>query len=399
MSDLNDEDYNGECFIVGASGEREEQRPNRIVMVPPGMPFDKNNAFDPNSNNHKAYLDLFYRLQYYRVIAAYLPKPTGAAAPGNIRAPDANLASRARRIAYIRTLAARNGNYDYTGTPAAHHTRYAEFDNCTWVDVRDFAREYFDSNTLVITDLATARAVIAQVPNHNVDANWRSQVRSKYIDIVCTIAYFFRVRGHHWTNEMDSRYSDVWRKCLYQEDNPGLSWEYLAHDSLHAIFPDDLDRIWEQAKDTEACAGTLIKRFDSLPAGVAGISALNAGVADLSMIVPKALDYSKDAMEHLEDLTTAVNGNRWVGSVNRRFYNAPGLVVDEAKLSALAAIIRAGLEGLAPGSPLLKSKALQRIAQNAQMTGAIVGKMVMTAVRSDAAAEIFLPDIRHTGVP
>jgi hypothetical protein len=395
MSDLNQDDYNGECFIVGASGEREEFRTNRVVHVPAGMPFSKTVNFNPANADHRNYLDLFYRLQYHVLVEAYVPMPNPAA----VRQPDANLAERLRKIAYIRMLAARNGHYDYTGTAASHHTRYSEYNVHTWASLQTWARTYLANNTVVITDLATARTVIPQVPHHAADANWQNAYRHKYIDTVCVVAYFFRVRGHHWTDEMDSRYSDVWRKCLYQEDNPGISWQYIAHDALHAIFPDDLDDIWEAATDTEACAGTLIKRFDSLPAGVAGISALNAGVADLQMIVPKALDYSKDAMTHLENLTQSVEAHRWAGSVNRRFYNAPNLVVDEAKLSALAAIIRAGLEGLAPGSPLLKSKALQRIAQNAQMTGAIVGKMVMTAVKSDAAAEIFLPDIRHTNAP
>jgi len=403
MSDLDNNDYNGECFIAGASGEREELHANRIVHVLPAMPFDDTNAFAPGTATHQQYLDLFFRLQYHVLVEAYVAKPAqapfavGGVRPPRLRVPDAATDDRCMRVAYARTIAAREGDYSFNDTAAQHHVRYAEYNVHSWASLQAWAQDYLDDNTIAITNLLTARAAIPRIPNVANIAAWRNTFRAKYTDVVCIIAYFFRVRGHHWTDEMDARYVDVWRKCLYTEDNPGITWQYLAHDAYHAIFPDELDEFWEGSVEDETCAGTLIKRFTSMPAGVAGISALNAGVADLRMIVPKALDYSKDAIAHLDDLTQTVENNRWAGSVNRRFYGAPNLIVDEAKLSALAAIIRAGLEGLAPGSPLLKSKALQRIAQNAQMTGAIVGKMVMTAVRSEAAAEIFLPDIQRAG--
>lgn len=392
MSDLQDDDYNGACFVVGSAGEREERLGNRVVQVPIGMPFGGNQAFDKDSNEHKEYLDLFYRINYWALALMYAHPD--AAIPDNGVAPDAIMAERARKVAYVRAMAMREGQMYYNGTATEHNVQYAEYAKHSWASLQDFARGVFKKQDIVITDLASARASIKRVPNTDDDRNWQKAYRSRHLNVVCMIAYFFRVRGHHWTDEMEDRYRAVWHKCLYEEDNPGLDWKYLAHDALHAIFPDDLDEIWREAVDEDKCAGALIKRFDSLPAGVAGVAAMNAGVTDLKLIVPKALDYSKEAVQHLDELTKVISKERWAGSINRRFYEAPELIVDETKLSALAAIIRSGLETFAPGSPLLKSKALQRIASNAAMTGAIVGRMVSTAVRSDAAAEIFLPEIR-----
>jgi len=391
--DLDEIDYNGECFLTGSAGEREELKNNRRVAHIIDMPFSRRSAFNKDDEVHRNYLELFFRVNYRYILDTNDEKNDN----GTWKVPSAGDALCYRQIAYIRTLAARNNHFDFNGTTVQHNTKYTDFKHYTFANLQAMARRGVGDATIVITDLATALAAFPRVENAGDDAQWRNEFRPKYLDAVCLMAYFFRVRGHHWVEEMDDRYKAIWRKCLHEEDTPGIDWEYVAHDALHAIFPDDLDKIWLDAAAEDKCAGALIKRIDSLPAGIAGIAALNAGVADLTLIIPKALDYSKDAVNHLQDITGVVANNRWAGSVNRRFYDAPNIVVNETRLSALAAIIRAGLENLAPASPLLKSKALQRMAANAAMTGSMVGKMVLTAVRSDAAAEIFLPQIEAAG--
>jgi hypothetical protein len=194
--------------------------------------------------------------------------------------------------------------------------------------------------------------------------------------------------------DMDERYESLFRKCLYDEGNPGIEWQHLAHDSLHAIFPDDLDNIWKKAVKDGKCAGALVKRWDSHPAGIAGLAALNAGVADVRLVVPKALDLAKDAIKHLDEVNAIANIGRWNGSVNRRFYLGKEIVVDESKLSTLAAVIRGGLEYLAGTSPLLKSKALARIAANAPITAGMIGRSMLTATRSDAAANLLVTGLQ-----
>lgn len=405
MSDLIDEDLNGECFIVGASGEKEEWKNERIMYIVRNCPFNRGSIevpgpdFDGADQSHTAWLDLLLRLNYHQQIEVLVPENpvpaavNGVVGPRPVRVPDAQIAMKAMKVAYLRTMGLRMNLFHWNGTPAGHLTKYAEYRMFTWAQLQVWAREFFSDDTIAIDGLVSARLAIPRIPNFADAANvrWRNAVRPKIIDMVCMIAYFFRVRGHHWTQEMEARYSAVWRKAQYDEDNVGLDWQFVAHNAFHAIFPDDLDRIWIRAVNEEICAGALIKRIHSKPAGVAGISAMNAGVADLRMIVPRALDYAEAAVEHLDALNVIVDQHRWAGSVNRRFYGGPQVAVDETKLSALAAIILAGLDQLAPQSPLRNSKALQRIASNAAMTGAIVGRMVMRATNSDAAAEILLP--------
>jgi len=394
MSDFVFEDFNGDVFLTGGAGEREELLNNRVVAVPPGMPFHRTTAFNPANQDHQQHLDLFNRLNYWYYVRQVVERPAAVAGVHPIRAPDAGLAQRIRRIAYARTMSARMGHYHYNGTPANHHTRYSEYMVYDAHTLELFARDVFEDDTIDIVDLPTALAGILPIPNVADDRAWRSTYRSKHLNTVCIVAYFFRVRGHHWTAEMNDRYSSVWRKCLYDEDGPGLDWQYIAHDVLHAIFPDDLDNIWTNAANADNCAGALVKRVSSMPAGVAVVAALNAGVADLQLIVPRALVFVQDAVNHLNDVNQQLAGGRFAGSVNRRLYNAADVVPNETILAPLASVIRAGLESFAPNSPLLRSAALRRVADNAPMTGGVIGRMVNTAVRSDAAAEVFLPEPR-----
>jgi hypothetical protein len=393
MSDFVFEDFNGDTYLPGAAGEREEHLNSRVVAVPPGMPFDyvSDDDFDPSVAAHQQYLDLFFRINYWYYVSQTVERPAPVQGVQGIRTPDLALAARIRKIAYVRAMAARMCQYHYTGTPAGHHTRYAEFEVYTWASLQAFARDIFEDNTIVINSRATALAEIRDVPNVRDDRVWRNNYRSKHLDVVCIVAYFFRVRGHHWISEMDDRYKSVWRKCLYDEDSPGIDWQYLAHDALHAIFPDDLDDIWVEAADNQACAGALVKRVNSMPAGVAIIAAINAGMSDLRLIVPHAFDHVRPAVEHMEYLNRLVDGDRNAGSVNRRLYNAPDVTPNETLLGPLAAIIVASLDTLTTNSPLLKSAALKRVANNAPMTGGLVGKMINNAAKSEVAAAIFLP--------
>lgn len=399
--DLLVDDFNGETFLAGAAGEREEYRNTRVVAVPEGIPFSKGTTFDHTVLEHQRYLELFHRLNYWYIVANTVARAAdpggGAARP--VRVPDAALAARIRKIAYVRTMSARMGHFHYAGTPAAHHTRYAEFRQFTFVDLQAFARRFFEDNRVAITDLESALRGIRKIPNLADDRAWMNAYRSKHLNVVCIIAYFFRVRGHHWIAEMDDRYKAVWHKCLYEEDGPGLDWQYLAHDALHAIFPDDLDAIWVKAAGDDACAGALVKRVNSVPAGVAIIAALNAGANDLGMIVPRAISHQAKAVGHLQQLTDQIKANRFAGSVNRRLYDAPDIVPNETLLGPLAAIILSSLDSFAPNSPLLKSAALKRVGNNAPMTGGVVGRMIVTAARSDAAAEVFLPEPAAAVIP
>jgi hypothetical protein len=342
-------DLNGECFILGSEGEREEMIDVRVVAIPRVAADVPVNIMLFTDADVQAFWAEFVVTNYEQQVGY------------GVNAQDA------RRISYLRLLAGRSGMFKFNDTAGQHNVRYV-----------DFAERVPTGNV---------------VPDWNLDAAWRNSVRPKFMDMVCIMAYLFRVRGHHWTQEMNDRYIDVWHKCLYQEDSPGLGWNLICHNALHAIFPDDLDELWINAVNSGRCAGALIKRINAAPAGVASISALNSGVNDLKLVLPNAFVHMPEAVNHLNDVTLLTTGpaNRWNGSVNRRFYNAANVRVDESLLSALASLILASSEQFAANSPLRNSMALRRIAGGAPITGAVISRMIRTAVNSDVAAEIFLP--------
>jgi len=354
---LDDEDYNGECFVLGSEGELEEEELSQILWFPPDadrpigwaytQTLEEANLGD--GSNSDVYLNRTLWLNY-----------------NWIRANQGHIGERdAFRIAYLRMIVVREALANPNETAAGHHARY------------NLAR--FRSGTM-------SHAAPAAAPAGS-DADWRKALRKRFTNIVCITAFFFRVRGHHFQEGFEERFKAVWRKCLYDEDDPGLRWEYVARNALHAIFPDDLDDFWRFAVGASRCAGALIKRFDSAPAGVAGVSAIRRGVNDISMILPRVPNLVPDAVEHLVELESVIKTHRWAGSVNRRFYNAPQVRIDESKLASLAAVIMAGLEQFAPNNPLSRSAALRRISANAPITGAVVARLIQTAVSAPEAAD------------
>jgi len=353
---LDNDDLNGECFIVGAEGELESEDVTQILYVPadtarPGnwphntvMPTG-DAAFQTNAN---AYLTQVLWLNYNHLLGC----------PNPVSSRDAF------RISYIRMIVVRQGLVDPNATPTSHHARY------------NLCR--FAPGTLAATAPALA-------PDGS-DAAWRKACREKFTNMVCITGYFFRVRGHHFQSTFEDRFKVVWRKCLYNEDDPGLRWEFIARNALHAIFPDILDTYWVNSAANSACAGAMTKRVNSAPAGVAGIAALRRGLDDISMILPRVPLLVPDAVAHLEAVETALAAHRWNGSINRRFYNAAQVHVDEGRLGSLAAVILAALDQFAGNNPLAKSNALASVASNAPITGAVVARMIATAVSDPAAA-------------
>jgi hypothetical protein len=208
--------------------------------------------------------------------------------------------------------------------------------------------------------------------------------------MVCAVAYMFRVRGHHYLQEMETKYVNLWKKCLKGEDNPGLSWEVIAHDALHAIIPSVLDEFWQRCVAQGHVAGALIKRFDSAPAGVAAVRAVFAGSQDLQMAVPGIRERFADHFNDLDTIMATLRANRWAGSINRRYYNAVAVEFDEQKFGAIASVVYHALEAFAANSPLLKSNALIRVANNAPITGGLVSRSIATAASDPALVKSML---------
>jgi hypothetical protein len=270
------------------------------------------------------------------------------------------------KIAYLRVMAIREGLVSPDFVASQHNVRYNEAVELNDVQV----------GKLVIADKKVYQTVLTK--------KVRDELRVNFANIVGTVAYMFRVRGHHYLDDMRDKYENVWGRCLKGSVNPGVEWRVIAHDALHAIYPDILDNYWKMHVDNGTLAGTLILRYNSAPAGVAAVRVVYAGAEDLRMAIPGIVGKFQKHFTELDAIVDTLRADRWRGSINRRFYGAGSVEFDEQKFGAIASVVWNCLLAFAANSPLLKSKALERVAMNAPITGGLIARSIMT-VASDPA--------------
>lgn len=354
---FDEDDLNGECFIVGAEGEAEVRSNTNVVVFREGMVV----AQDATVGQVAGITDADTQAFIYANIA-YL---VGQGRPIEVAA----------KVAYVRFLAYRSGIISPDFTTASHHVRY---NHSEWRSVDEYNRllAMFSGEGNVANRNAVTGALSVET---------RTIIRKNFTDYVCCVAYIFRVRGHHYRDDFQDRYTTLWARCLKGPGDLVLDWEHIATDALHAIMPDVLDGFWQSAVENARCAGTLIKRFDSAPAGCAGVSALSRGLEDVVMLFPGVPERVPDAYEAYKGMMSTLKGSRWGGSVNARFYGVPRIRVDESKIGALASVVMGIYNQLASDSKLRDSPALKRLAEIAPATGGAIG----VAARRAAADERF----------
>lgn len=252
--------------------------------------------------------------------------------------------------------------------------------NCRYNNAR-----YLGANDLIDIDLVWYNGPV--VVNMN---KWQRQYRPAYRSSVAIVAYVFRARGHHYVDggSYETVYSRVWKACQYNTlgADTGIPWINLAREAHHVIFPDTLDKCWFDWSNSDTVAGALKKRVDTYAAGTAAIAAVNAGIEDLKMCAPPLITRLQTDIAYLEELKAQLRAHRWAGSVNANFYSAPRMRIDEIRLAAAAATIKALLEKYVENSQLAKSKALQRVAGNAPLTGALLVKALEGVINASPQA-------------
>jgi hypothetical protein len=348
MALFNAEDYNGECFVLGSQGEREELLPAHVI------PYLAADNMGPGLVKNAAQCDAFFINQLDAL----------AALPADPELTQLAIA----KIAFLRTLAYRHGYFDTVNDHVAHRCHITDY------------------HVIAANAAAPFNAIVL------LTAPIKARLRAKFTNMLCCVAYMFRIRGHHYMDGFNAKYAALWRKCLYEEDDPGLHWKFIARYAFHAIYPDTLDDIWRNAVLNARCAGALMKRFDCAPAGIASIVALRKGLDDLAMNFPSILVKCRRAIEHLEELEVIVTNHRWAGSINRRFYNGPPVVVDESILASLAATILGAIGVFCPDAPLNDSRALQRLASNARITQGVMGIVIQKAAQEREMVRAMLPE-------
>jgi len=353
---LSNEDLNGECFVAGEVGEVEEQLNYREVVFAHDTPCATapHNAVRFTSGEAERFLKLnVARLKHVKTSMS-----------------DGDAA----KIAFLRFLAVRVGLISPDFQTATYHVKYNEA-------IRLNAA---DTATAIVAATVNVRELLSE--------DLRRKLQKDFSNIVCCIAYMFRVRGHHFIPDMKTKYQDLWKRCQKVGDNPGVDWEVIAHDALHAIMPLVLDEYWVKCSEEGKIAGALVKRIDSAPAGVAAVRAVYAGAEDLRMAIPGIYSKFKTHFDELDALVHKLRANRWSGSINRRYYgpDAEAINFNEQRFGAIAAVVVNCLQSFAPGSQLLESKSLQRIANNAPITGGFISTGIAALSRDPGITRAML---------
>jgi hypothetical protein len=347
---FNDDDLNGECLIGNPEGEKLEMTPATRVVFPHNTPAAANNAPATNVAFSNAQAQAFVLAQM-----------------NALRAYDGQISINvAAAVSYIRFLAARKGLISPDFQTATYNVNYNDA-------VRLPANANVDG-ALGDWDEARLRAAFS--------GDFKRRIRNQFSDLVCMVAYMFRVRGHHFLPDMDAKYDVLWQRCLRRVEEKPANWEFIARHALHAVMPQVLDTFWHNCVNQSVCSGALIKRYDSAPAGSSGILALQKGVDDIRLVLPGAFDLVADQVQALSEISESIKGSRWGASVNHNYYGVPRIRIDEAAVGVLASVTLGVYAQLAPNAQVRNAPSLKRLAELAPVTGGAIGRMAMATVQS-----------------
>jgi len=287
---------------------------------------------------------------------------------------------KAVELSYLRLLALKYKLVSPDYNPAANHCDYNQCialagNNTSTADVLD-DNEHGVPRAAKLGIQTSAARVLTQ--------DCLTKLNTCFTNIVCLVAYMFRVRGHHYLPDMAARYAQLWGKCSTGRNVFANSWEDITTVGLHAIMPTILDQFWLYSARNDRCDVILRLRVNSAAAGTALIPVLDQGLKDVITVFPAIRKLMPDEIKYIEDTEKHLVANRWDHSINARLYNANTDRIDEKRTGAAGALIRAAVTQLAPGTDLENSRALARAAKFAPITGAALGLALRNYVKSDS---------------
>lgn len=336
------EDLNGDHYLGLQEGETLERHSDNVYMFLSSTPMPQNPLDRVDFTEDQA-------SDFLRINFAKLKKYV-------LNGTDKYTDQQAAIISYHRLLAVQEGLVSPVFVPGNFHVDYAEV---KIVDTKDpVPKDNDDKIKAVLT----------------VDV--QETISETFSDRIALVAFVFRARGHHYTKEYQDLYARVYERCRYKLSDLHISFEHLATTALHAVYPVILDKFWQDGVENGHVNGSLSKRFDVACAGCAGPVVLRQGIEDLAMVAPGIRDRLAEAVHYLDGVLNELKEHRFAGSVNARYYGVKKVRFDEKRVGAIAATIFAALQNLTEDAPLGKSPALKRIADNAPITGAVLGRAI-----------------------
>ena len=188
---------------------------------------------------------------------------------------------------------------------------------------------------------------------------------SVFSDLICTIAYLFRSRGHHYLDGFGQIYENLWAKIESTQERFKSTWAMLATDALHVIFPCVLDHYWNLMRMRSQISPSLVLGWTVPAAGTAAIFAVGVGWDDAKTVYGVILAQRAELEKHLDELLIKCQAGRWHHSINAKYYGAPSDRLDLSRLKPLCATVYGVYQTGAPEASLLLSPALKQEALSA----------------------------------
>jgi hypothetical protein len=267
-------------------------------------------------------------------------------------------------VSYLRLLAIKNGLVSTEFKPAAYFVKYNET-----------TRLKADTDTAQAGFVAGLKIVTDNLAKVNIP-----KLTSYFTDLVCLVAYVFRARGHHYLDSYEELYKRIFEKTRLDKTVVTCTFKDVATTAFHAIYPTILDEFWLQKVKKQEVNGALAKRIDVAPAGMAGLHVLWQGAQDLKIVFPRINAINEKAFEYLDQQIEEANKERYYGSVNAVYYGCKKVALNEKLVGPIAAILKSIMEQVDEDAPILKSNALTRIANNAPISGKLIGKKIVKFV-------------------
>lgn len=200
--------------------------------------------------------------------------------------------------------------------------------------------------------------------------------------MVCTIAFVFRQKGHHYITDGDyeETYTRIWSKITREGMPLASTWLQRATIGLHAIMPDVLDAYWRFSVHQGRVAAPLALRLGVPAAGTAAIFALLVGWEDAQSVYSPLLRGHEETHARLVQMVDDAKRRRWRNGINARYYGESPARLDLSQFSALAATIVGVYEAAAEGATLLKSKSMRRESTSAPLQN--IAGLAARALRS-----------------
>jgi hypothetical protein len=359
---------NGQYWIAGGAGEPEVEEAWRIVYVPNDVPA-------PAEVGDQVVLT---DLQGDRICAINY---SALRHLGVAKEPAAV-------IAWLRMLAISRGVVSRHFLVAQHHVRYNEAHGFDWGDAAIAAFAFGGR----VTGAATYAFAFRDADNmwDILTAERCAVIEAQFSDMICCVAWAFRVRGHHYTEDLEPRYANLWNRCLHPVAPAGVTWEHIAVHALHAVMPDVLDSYWRFCVEHNYCAGALHLRYNSASAGTAALFVVYRGLADVVDVFPKIEVRVRESMHVVQAAVAELQVHRWRGSINHRFYDEPAWESPTDAIGHLAAYVLGVHRELVDASKVARSPALAKAADMHPVLTSIVSLCARVGARRIAEVQNLL---------